>query len=75
MWKPSIYHSLGDNKTRSYSSTYKGQFPEFRECEELEIIYTMLTWLGYEMSDDEIAMRDGTHELLHQGEKKYGSDS
>lgn len=67
-----IYHSLGDNKTRSYSSTYKGQFPEFRECEELEIIYTMLTWLGYEMSDDEIALRDGTHELLHQGEKKYG---
>lgn len=67
-----IYHSLGDNKTRSYSSTYKGQFPEFRECEELEIIYTMLTWLGYEMADDEIAMRDGTHELLHLGAKKDG---
>lgn len=59
-----IYHSLGDNKTRSFSTTYKGQFPQFRHCDELEIIYTMLTWLGYEMSDDEIALRNGTHELF-----------
>lgn len=59
-----IYYRLGDDKTRSFSTTYKGQFPEFKHCEELEIVYTMLIWLGYEMSDDEIALRNGTHELF-----------
>ena len=59
-----IYHRMGDDRTRSFSTTYKGQFPEFRNCDELEIIYTFLGWLGYEMSDDEIALRNGTHELF-----------
>lgn len=59
-----IYHRMGDDKTRGFSSTYKGQFPEFQHNEELEIIYTFLGWLGYEMSDDEIALRNGTHELF-----------
>lgn len=59
-----IYHRMGDDKTRGFSSTYKGQFPEFQHNEELEIIYTFLGWLDYEMSDDEIALRNGTHELF-----------
>ena len=59
-----IYYRMGDGTSRSYSTTYKGQFPKFQECDELEIIYTFLGWLGYEMSDDEIALRNGTHELF-----------
>ena len=59
-----IYYRLGDNKGEGFSTTYKSQFPSFRDCDKLEIIYTMLTWLGYEMSDDEIALRNGTHELF-----------
>lgn len=61
-----IYHRLGDCATRSFSTTYNGQFPEFQHCEELEVIYTMLVWLGYEMSDDEIALRNGTHEIFER---------
>ncbi len=67
-----IYHRLGDAKTRGFGTTYKGDFPKFQDCEELELIYTILIWWGYEMSDDEIALRNGTHELLHRGEKKDG---
>lgn len=59
-----IYHRMGDGTSRSFSTSYKGQFPKFQECDELEIIYTFLGWLGYEMSDDEIALRNGTHELF-----------
>lgn len=33
-------------------------------CNDLDIIYQMLTQLGYEMSDEEIAMQKGTHELF-----------
>lgn len=59
-----IYYRMGDGTSRSFSTSYKGQFPKFQECDELEIIYTFLGWLGYEMSDDEIALRNGTHELF-----------
>lgn len=67
-----IYHRMGDDTSRSYSTTYKGQFPKFQECDALEIIYTFLSWLGYEMSDDEIAMRNGTHEIFHREEAVAG---
>ena len=32
--------------------------------DKLDLIYQMLTQLGYEMSDEEIAMQNGTHELF-----------
>lgn len=36
---------------------------------ELDDIYDFLISLGYQMSDEEKAMRDGTHELLHRQEE------
>lgn len=36
---------------------------------ELDDIYDFLISLGYQMSDEEKAMRDGTHELLHRREE------
>jgi len=59
-----LYYRLADCGTTGFSSTYRGQFPKHKENETLEIIYAFLTKLGYEMSDDEIALRDGTHELF-----------
>ncbi|MCD7805407.1 MAG: ParB/RepB/Spo0J family partition protein [Oscillospiraceae bacterium] len=36
--------------------------------EEMDAWYTLLTSIGYEMSDEEKAMQDGTHELFYNGE-------
>ena len=36
--------------------------------DKLDLIYQMLTQLGYEMSDEEIAMQKGTHELFDEPE-------
>lgn len=36
----------------------------------LMILYQWLMSLGYQLSDEEQAMLDGTHELYHQGDKK-----
>lgn len=65
-----IWHSMGDNAREGFNSSYKGNFPEYANNDKLEVIYTWLCWLGYEMSDDEIALRDGTHELLHRGDRE-----
>lgn len=43
---------------------YIGHKPD----DKLDMIYQMLTQLGYEMSDEEIAMQKGTHELFDQPE-------
>lgn len=61
-----IYARLGDSPSKGYGTTHQGSFPKFQHCDELEVIYTWLVWLGYEMSDDEIALRNGTHELLNR---------
>ena len=64
-----IYARMGDREGLSYGTGYRSSFPEFRHCDELELVYTWLCWCGYEMSDDEIALRDGTHEVLHRGKE------
>lgn len=42
----------------------------YRENPTLDATYEMLTALGYEISDDEQALRDGTHKIF----REYGSD-
>ena len=37
--------------------------PVHRRCHELETLYEVLKHIGYEMSDEEKAMMDGTHEV------------
>lgn len=59
-----IWYRMCDNKELGFNSTYQGEIPKHRGCERLDVIYTWLVWLGYEMSDDEIALRDGTHEIF-----------
>lgn len=58
--KAIIAHS-GDNEQRGYYNRYYGYHSENGD---LDKTYEFLCKLGYEMSDEEKALRDGTHELF-----------
>ena len=47
---------------------YYDSFLHHCENEELDTVYDFLVKLGYQMSDDELALREGTHELLTRNE-------
>lgn len=63
-----IYALFNDSKKESYASGYHGSYPEYRRSTKLDGLYLWLTSLGYQMSDEEKALQDGTHELYHQQE-------
>ena len=62
-----IYAAYGDANRDKYHTEYKGQFPTHKACLRLDMLYTWLCSLGYEMSDDEKQLQDGTHPLLNIG--------
>jgi len=47
---------------------------DYEANEQLDFIYNHLTALGYEMSDEEKALRDGTHELFREGDSAQQPD-
>ena len=60
-----IYARLGDGKSEGYFRSYWNSYTmEHEENEKLDRIYALLVKLGYEMSDDEKALQDGTHALF-----------
>ena len=60
-----IYARLGDGKSEGYFRSYWNSYTmEHEENEKLDRIYALLVKLGYEMSDDEKAIQDGTHALF-----------
>ena len=60
-----IYARLGDGKSEGYFRSYWNSYTmKHEENEKLDRIYALLAKLGYEMSDDEKALQDGTHELF-----------
>ena len=66
-----IYARLGDAKSEGYFRSYWNSYTmKHEENEKLDRIYALLVKLGYEMSDDEKALQDGTHELF--GEVDHG---
>ena len=67
-----IYAAFCDKSDEVYHTTFKKQWPRHGENLRLDALYAWLTSVGYVMSDEEKAMQDGTHELLHLGEKKDG---
>lgn len=67
-----IYAAFCDKDNETYHTTYKKQWPRHSENSRLNALYSWLLSVGYIMSDEEKAMQDGTHELLHLGEKKDG---
>ena len=56
-----IYAAFADSEKYTYSTEYQSKYPAHRECVEADALYDWLISLGYEMSDDEKALRDGTH--------------
>ncbi len=58
------YLISGDDTYEQYVISWSGQW---RENEMLDKLYESLERLGYQMSDDEKKLQDGTHELFQEG--------
>lgn len=62
-----IYLSQENRDAKYYCSRWEDSLgfcvPKHQKNEDLDMIYDLLTTLGYEQSDEEKALRDGTHEL------------
>lgn len=67
-----VYAAFGDSKTNGYHTSYKAQWPEYEKNLALDALYAWLTTMGYEMSDSEKALQQGTHELLRKGKEEAG---
>lgn len=67
-----IYVSFGDSRGEGFHSTYKHEYPKHQANRKLVMLYEWLTSLGYEMSDDERGMMDGSHPIF--GDGKDGED-
>ena len=59
-----IYVSFADFRDEGFHTTWKHDPPKHRENKRLVALYEWLTSVGYEMSDDERGMMDGTHPLF-----------
>ena len=64
-----VYASFQDSKGNGYHSSYKGEWPKHEENLMLDALYAWLVGMGYEMSDSEKALQDGTHELFQEAGK------
>ncbi len=60
-----IYALFDDSPKEDYTgSSYQKQYPEYYPSSKLTGLYAWLMDLGYEMSDEEKAMQDGSHEVF-----------
>ena len=59
-----IYAQFQDGKANGYHSNVRNQWPKHEENLMLDALYAWLTLMGYEMSDDEKALQNGTHPLF-----------
>lgn len=59
-----IYLFFESDKNASYWQDVYNDYPKHKENVFLDHLYEWLESLGYEMSDDELALRDGTHEVF-----------
>ncbi len=64
-----IYREMIDNQSRRCWEDYTYNPPKYKRNVCLELVYDWLTLLGYEMSDEETALLNGTHELYEKEEK------
>lgn len=65
LWRM-IWISIDDDENTKYT-TYWGDYEQNRA---LDAIYELLTMMGYEMSDEEKQLQDGTHPLFQKEEQK-----
>lgn len=68
-----IYALFSDSPKEHYSGDYQKIYPEHRFSAKLNSLYSWLCSLGYEMSDEEKAMQDGTHEVFKKGGVENGA--
>ena len=54
--------------TTTYDSKLGFSYPKYEKNYKLDLLYNGLCSLGYEMSDEEIQMQDGTHPLFKEVE-------
>lgn len=59
-----IYSAYGDSENNGYVAGYRKRPPEYQGNLQLDLLYDWLIRLGYEMSDEEAALRDGSHEIF-----------
>ena len=60
-----VYALFNDSSTESWSDTYRKEFPKHNVSAKLKGLYAWLAPLGYEMSEEERTLLDGTHGLFH----------
>ncbi len=64
-----IYFLTGDSDENSYVvTTFGEEMPSHYRNERLDMIYKYLCKLGYQMSDTELQLQNGTHELFRREE-------
>ena len=64
-----IYEAFAD-RNEYYYTRYKGAWPTHEKNLRLDLLYDWLISLGYDMSDEERELRDGTHAMLRDPEKE-----
>lgn len=69
-----IYAAFGDDDDNSYEGGYSHYFPEYRKNPSLDALYDWLISLGYEMSDEERQLREGTHPLFVDKDKPQSNE-
>lgn len=61
-----IYASLENASETRCHTTYKGEYPKYSRNRGLELLYDWLCSLGYQMSDMEKSLIDGTHPIFKE---------
>jgi len=64
-----VYAMFDDSAKLGYSDSYRKAYPKHRITGALKGVYMWLTSLGYEMSEEERQLLDGTHELFRPKEE------
>ena len=58
-----LMSNLDPYEEKGYFRNY-AMYPIYERCVALDEVYRILCLLGYEMTDDEKALQDGTHEIF-----------
>ena len=70
-----IYAQFQDSKKNGYHSSYLAEWPKHEKNLMLDALYAWLELMGYEMSDDEKGLQNGTHRLFtHSGNVDDGGE-
>lgn len=69
-----VYSLFGDSEREAYTTWDNGHMDRHRGNPELDYLYAFLEKLGYEMSDAEKSLQNGTHELFYKPDAEGDSN-